>query len=76
MFCHPKANLIIASRRSRYFLNESDKSQKWRWSGAGWLSRQGRYSGDRSSYYRSGALENIFFTTFSTVWDIELLSVR
>jgi hypothetical protein len=29
-------NLIIASRRSRYFLNESDKSQNWRWSGAGW----------------------------------------
>jgi hypothetical protein len=35
MICHPKANLIIASRRSRYFLNGSDKSQKWRWSGAG-----------------------------------------
>jgi hypothetical protein len=34
---------------------------------AGWLSRQGRYSGDRSTYYHSGALENIFFTTFSTV---------
>jgi hypothetical protein len=39
MFCLPKANLIIASRRSRYFLNESDKSQKWRWSGAGSADR-------------------------------------
>jgi hypothetical protein len=27
----------------------------------------GTYSGDRSTYYHSGALENIFFTTFSTV---------
>jgi hypothetical protein len=26
MFCLPKANLIIASRRPRYFLNESVKS--------------------------------------------------
>jgi hypothetical protein len=25
------------------------------------LSRQGRYSGGRSTYYYSGALENIFF---------------
>jgi hypothetical protein len=31
------------------------------------LSRQGRYSGGRSTYYYSGALEIIFFTTFSTV---------
>jgi hypothetical protein len=29
-----------------------------------WLSRQERYSGGRSTYYYSGALENIFFTTF------------
>jgi hypothetical protein len=27
----------------------------------------GRFSGGRSTYYYSGALENIFFTTFSTV---------
>jgi hypothetical protein len=32
-----------------------------------WLSRQGRYSGGRSTHYYSGALENIFFPTFSTV---------
>jgi hypothetical protein len=32
-----------------------------------WLSRQGRYSGGRLTYYYYGALENIFFTTFSIV---------
>jgi hypothetical protein len=37
-----------------------------------WLSRQWRYSGGRSTYYYFGALGNIFFTTFSTVWDVEL----
>jgi hypothetical protein len=37
-----------------------------------WLSRQWRYSGGRSTYYYFGALKNIFFTTFSTVWDIKL----
>jgi hypothetical protein len=29
-----------------------------------WLSRQRRYSGGRSTYYNSGALENIFFYNF------------
>jgi hypothetical protein len=37
-----------------------------------WLSRQWRYSGGRSTYYYFGALKTIFFTTFSTVWDIKL----
>jgi hypothetical protein len=37
-----------------------------------WLSRQWRYSGGRSTYYYFAALKNIFFTTFSTVWDIKL----
>jgi hypothetical protein len=36
------------------------------------LSRQWRYSGGRSTYYYFGALKNIFFTAFSTVWDIQL----
>jgi hypothetical protein len=38
------------------------------------LTRQGRYSGGRSTYYYSGALEIIFSTTFSTVYDIEFIS--
>jgi hypothetical protein len=37
-----------------------------------WLSRQWRFSGGRSTYYYFGGLKNIFFTTFSTVWDIKL----
>jgi hypothetical protein len=37
-----------------------------------WLSRQWRYSGGRSTYYYFGALKIFFFTTFLTVWDIEL----
>jgi hypothetical protein len=65
MFCLPKANLIIASRRPRYFLNESVKSGDSQVLVEPKLSRQGRYSGGRSTYYYSGPARNIFFTTFS-----------
>jgi hypothetical protein len=61
MFCLPKANLIIASRRPRYFLNESVKSGDSQVLVEPKLSRQGRYSGGRSTYYYSGPLE-IFFS--------------